>query len=270
MNKIFCLAALATMALTSCVSINSKSLNKDLDTPVTTETRKIGNFTKIESSTGIIVEYTFGKASSTATVEGPEWILPYLVTETKNGELEVRLSKKYFEDHKSMNSKITVKVSSADIEEFDASSGSAITAMNKLKPSGDFEADASSGATIAFELGIDSNGKIECDASSGATIDGSLINVAMVEVDASSGSTVELSAISARKIEADAQSAATINLDGNADYAELEASSASSIHAKDLSVNKADVKASSAASVNYNAKQSNVSKSSGGSVKNHN
>lgn len=253
----------------SCATYSSSGDNAE-SSPAGTEQRTIAEFNKVETSSGIRVAYTYGTPSTTAEIEGPEWILPYVVTNVSNGKLKVGLSDNYFKEHNSMKSKVTVSVSSKVLNSVKASSGASFRALNRVIADKGFEGSASSGASIYLSEGLSSGAATELSASSGASITADALSIAKLEADASSGSSMKLENVTATEVEIDLSSAAGITMTGSAHELEVDASSASSFNGKKFFVEYADVEASSAASINYNAQKAKASKSSGGSCKNHN
>jgi hypothetical protein len=91
----------------------------------TTETRSVGDFTRIRTASSVTVEITQGDACI-VTVEGNEKTIKSLKTEVQDGMLLISGANSKEEDE------ITVKITVKDLRLLDAGSASAVSSTNKI------------------------------------------------------------------------------------------------------------------------------------------
>lgn len=220
----------------------------------------IADFSRIETSRAVhlVVEKRSGRE---AIIEADDNIMPYVIVEVDGGCLNVGID----DDIKSLND-VTVKVtvpSDGNISAISASSASRVTVETEIK-SPKLMLDASSAANINItksDVGICS-----IDASSAANVEGA-IKADNCVIDMSSASDVNV-ALLAVKCDVTATSAASATLSGEAGDIEITVSSAAKVDAMDLNARNADVSASSGGSIKITCMKSiDASASSGGSVK---
>ncbi len=220
----------------------------------------IADFSRIETSRAVhlVVEKRSGRE---AIIEADDNIMPYVIVEVDGGCLNVGIDNEI----KSLND-VTVKVtvpSDGNISAISASSASRVTVETEIK-SPKLMLDASSAANINItksDVGICS-----IDASSAANVEGA-IKADNCVIDMSSASDVNV-ALLAVKCDVTATSAASATLSGEAGDIEITVSSAAKVDAMDLNARNADVSASSGGSIKITCMKSiDASASSGGSVK---
>lgn len=220
----------------------------------------IADFSRIETSRAVhlVVEKRSGRE---AIIEADDNIMPYVIVEVDGGCLNVGID----DDIKSLNN-VTVKVtvpSDGNISAISASSASRVTVETEIK-SPKLMLDASSAANI--NITKSDVGTCSIDASSAANVEGA-IKADNCVIDMSSASDVNV-ALLAVKCDVTATSAASATLSGEAGDIDLSASSAAKIDAMDLNARNADVSASSGGSIKVTCMKSiDASASSGGSVK---
>lgn len=207
------------------------------------ETRSLKSFDGVKISSGIEATLIQGSENKiNIEVEGIE--LDKIETSVENGTLKVKIDEKWWKMGWNKKRKVIVEVYfSEELEEITATSGASIYAKETIE-SEELSLDASSGSKI--DISID-NHSVDCDVSSGASImlDG---NTDHAKIDVSSGSTMK-------------------GLDLEVNEAILSASSGASIK---INVNdKIKANASSGGSIKYdgNPSNTNINKSSGGSVR---
>lgn len=220
----------------------------------------IADFSRIETSRAVhlVVEKRSGRE---AIIEADDNIMPYVIVEVDGGCLNVGID----DDIKSLNN-VTVKVtvpSDGNISAISASSASKVTVQAEIKTP-KLMLDASSAANI--NIAKSDVGTCSIDASSAANVEGA-IKADNCVIDMSSASDVNV-ALLAVKCDVTATSAASATLSGEAGDIEITVSSAAKVDAMDLNARNADVSASSGGSIKITCMKSiDASASSGGSVK---
>lgn len=227
---------------------------------IITRSVNIADFSRIETSRAVhlVVEKRSGRK---AIIEADDNIMPYVIVEVDGGCLNVGID----DDIKSLND-VTVKVtvpSDGNISAISASSASRVTVETEIK-SPKLMLDASSAANI--NITKSDVGTCSIDASSAANVEGA-IKADNCIIDMSSASDVNV-ALLAVKCDVTATSAASATLSGEAGDIEITVSSAAKVDAMDLNARNADVSASSGGSIKITCMKSiDASASSGGSVK---
>lgn len=227
---------------------------------IITRSVNIADFSRIETSRAVhlVVEKRSGRE---AIIEADDNIMPYVIVEVDGGCLNVGID----DDIKSLND-VTVKVtvpSDGNISAISASSASRVTVETEIK-SPKLMLDASSAANI--NITKSDVGTCSIDASSAANVEGA-IKADNCVIDMSSASDVNV-ALLAVKCDVTATSAASATLSGEAGDIEITVSSAAKVDAMDLNARNADVSASSGGSIKITCMKSiDASASSGGSVK---
>lgn len=227
---------------------------------IITRSVNIADFSRIETSRAVhlVVEKRSGRE---AIIEADDNIMPYVIVEVDGGCLNVGID----DDIKSLNN-VTVKVtvpSDGNISAISASSASKVTVETEIK-SPKLMLDASSAANI--NITKSDVGTCSIDASSAANVEGA-IKADNCVIDMSSASDVNV-ALLAVKCDVTATSAASATLSGEAGDIEITVSSAAKVDAMDLNARNADVSASSGGSIKITCMKSiDASASSGGSVK---
>lgn len=220
----------------------------------------IADFSRIETSRAVhlVVEKRSGRE---AIIEADNNIMPYVIVEVDGGCLTVSIDNEI----KSLND-VTVKVtvpSDGNISAISASSASKVTVQAEIKTP-KLMLDASSAANI--NITKSDVGTCSIDASSAANVEGA-IKADNCVIDMSSASDVNV-ALLAVKCDVTATSAASATLSGEAGDIEITVSSAAKVDAMDLNARNADVSASSGGSIKITCMKSiDASASSGGSVK---
>ena len=220
----------------------------------------IADFSRIETSRAVhlVVEKRSGRE---AIIEADDNIMPYVIVEVDGGCLNVGID----DDIKSLNN-VTVKAtvpSDGNISSISASSASRVTVETEIK-SPKLMLDASSAANI--NITKSDVGTCSIDASSAANVEGA-IKADNCVIDMSSASDVNV-ALLAVKCDVTATSAASATLSGEAGDIEITVSLAAKVDAMDLNARNADVSASSGGSIKVTCMKSiDASASSGGSVK---
>lgn len=227
---------------------------------IITRSVNIADFSRIETSRAVhlVVEKRSGRE---AIIEADDNIMPYVIVEVDGGCLNVGID----DDIKSLNN-VTVKVtvpSDGNISAISVSSASRVTVETEIK-SPKLMLDASSAANI--NITKSDVGTCSIDASSAANVEGA-IKADNCVIDMSSASDVNV-ALLAVKCDVTATSAASATLSGEAGDIEITVSSAAKVDAMDLNARNADVSASSGGSIKVTCMKSiDASASSGGSVK---
>lgn len=227
---------------------------------IITRSVNIADFSRIETSRAVhlVVEKRSGRE---AIIEADDNIMPYVIVEVDGGCLNVGID----DDIKSLNN-VTVKVtvpSDGNISAISASSASRVTVETEIK-SPKLMLDASSAANI--NITKSDVGTCSIDASSAANVEGA-IKADNCVIDMSSASDVNVALLAVR-CDVTASSASSATLSGEAGDIEITVSSAAKVDAMDLNARNADVSASSGGSIKITCMKSiDASASSGGSVK---
>lgn len=227
------LATLSIILLTT--SLQAQSWNQDGKTKI--EDRTVSSFTKVSISGGIDLIIAPGN-SKTITVEASENAIDNLITEVKNGELNIYFDKK-MRRVKEANVSITVN----NLETISASGGSDIESKRKLTFD-QLAIYASGGSDVELELDVkdlvcDISGGSDVDlegsaetldlhASGGSDFDGFNFKTREAKVSASGGS--DSNVYASESIEVSASGASDVNFKGNPKQTKLKSSGSSDIH----------------------------------------
>ncbi|MGQ2982557.1 head GIN domain-containing protein [Flavobacterium sp.] len=228
------ITVVASLLLFSC-NLDFKKIDGDGNV-VTKERKLLGNFTKISAGTGleVIIEQGNGYA---VTVEADSNLQQHILTEVKNGELEIRSDVNI---GNATSKKVIVRL--PKIESIESGSGCAVSSRNTLKADSIILTSGSgSSMTVAIEA---KNATLESGSGSSLKVTG---KAESLTTDSGSGSTLTARELTARKVTAKASSGSTTVINATESLT-------------------AD--ASSGASISYVSTPSNLNKetSSGGSV----
>lgn len=230
------------------------------------KTYKPARFTAIGVAQGIKVHYTPRSGAPSATVEGPDNIVPLVNVHVVDGTLQIRYVENVSISYSGDQQPVQVYLTAPAVDEFGASSGAAISVAGSLTLPDELEVSVSSGATVSFASV--KAGEAELKASSGASVLVTTLKVGSAEISCSSGANISVPALTARSVEANASSGADILLSGKTDYAALRASSSAKISASALSASRGTARASSSGTIVSSIRQADVQCSSGGTVRN--
>jgi hypothetical protein len=206
---------------------------------VVKEERKVSDFKGVSVNNGINLLLSQGAAEKVA-VESDENILPYIITDVRDGVLRIGV-KGNINNTKRMNVYVTVK----EINSLEAGSGSKIKTENKIQ-SGDLKVSSSSGSNMVAEFSFSnldvsvSSGSsvvisgsarsIVADGSSGSALVASDMKAEKGDVAASSGSAVVVQVT--KELKANASSGGHITVMGNPSVRDTDSSSGGSVHFK--------------------------------------
>lgn len=209
--------------------------------PAASEVRTVKKFDQVSGSCGIDVCINAGTSNQITVEVNKEGALERVKTEVNKGVLEISIDDKGWKRPKGLKVKVTL---SADrLKGIKASSGSDVYTTHVLEADA-FSASASSGSDIKLKIRANS---LSLSASSGAdlVVEGTATSV---KAHASSGSDIKARKLIAEKVSASASSGSDIVV-----HAEKELKA----------------RASSGADIKYsgNPADKDISKSSGGSVK---
>ena len=229
-------AALAVLTLSSChIRINN---GLDGDGNVTTKTREVGNFTKIDANRGLNV--TLEQADRCAVeVEADDNLQSHITTTVENGTLKITVD----EDIDEATAK-NVHVKMPSLTEVQTSSGASLETHGTYKGVGSsITVKAGSGSQAKLDLEFDtitsvsSSGsaihlsgkalKLTTDSGEGSTIDAQDLLVNEVTAEASSGSRTEIHPIVS--LDAKASSGGSIHYHGSPTKVSKEESSGGSV-----------------------------------------
>ncbi|WP_144283704.1 DUF4252 domain-containing protein [Chryseobacterium echinoideorum] len=224
----------ATQSLRS--SFNSENTSSYLNG----ENRNVGEFSKIDVSMGINVNYKQENTTSIKVLADADK-LQYVITKNENGVLKIYIDNKGIRNLRFKN--LTVNVSSPKMNSVETSSGASFTAVNTVREN-NLNVNASSGSTI--------KGKFDAD---------------IANFDVNSGSNVKAD-LTAQKLVLKNSSGASSAFEGVAKTAIIDLSSGASCKANGFIINTAEAEATSGASLSLYVKDKlKVRASSGGSVR---
>jgi len=224
------------------------------------ESRNVGDFSGVQVSTGVIVNFK-QESPTTVKVIADADKLQYIVTKVDDGVLKVYVDNKGQRNLKFKN--ISVNVSAPRIDNIKTSSGAIFNAINTINEK-KILVDLSSGSVVNGNFNLD-NTRVE--VSSGAVIN-STINTKQIAVKASSGAVANLNG----KVDGgsiDVSSGAVCNSE-KFQFNELEAEATSGGVVTGNVTERLKATASSGGSIRYKGNprvESNISKTSGGSLK---
>jgi len=200
------------------------------------EDRKVSEFSGVRISNGIHA-YIVQSDTTQVTVETDENVAKYLITEVKNGVLNV-----YLDESIHHVKTLKVYISSPKYESMRASSGATVFSKGTIK-SGEMFIDISSGAEVKMNIEVN---KLTCESSSGSDL---TLNGKATVMNASSSSGSEIDA-------------------ENLESEKCTVSTSSGANAHVFVTRELDAKASSGSQIHYNGNPSIVSKdrSSGGGI----
>jgi hypothetical protein len=204
---------------------------------VTTESRNISGFTGVKTATAIDIYLTQGNGFN-VEVEADDNLMEYIVTEVKNGVLEVYLDRVNLTYHK----KMAVHVTMEDVDYLSASSAGDIIGVTPIKAD-ELKVRTSSAGDVKIEvtanmldLSTSSSGDItisgeadylEAKTSSAGDIKGAELVVR--EADLSSSSAGDIKVTVTERLKARASSAGDIHYYGNPAYVDAHSSSAGDV-----------------------------------------
>ena len=207
----------------------------------TIETRNVGQFTGIQASAGIKVNFTQAK-NQKVTVETDPGMAQYIFTDVENGILKVYIKAKNKGNLRIRKALVTIEA--PRLNKITTSSGASFATLNTIQED-NFEVAASSGSSLNAEL--NAKNSVNADINSGANLKID-VNSKYLVVTANSGSSSVFT--------------------GKADSASFDVSSAATVNAQNTIVKNVQASASSAGNVKVNSSESiSTNTSSGGSVK---
>lgn len=214
----------------------------------------VGNFTKLDVSFGISVNYTVSNASK-STIEvnikkGPE---ANLVIKNNGNSLSIDIED-IKDKNKGIGPDITINISGGMLEEIETSLGASVNVLSKMSGSGKCSMDAETGSrisTLGFDFAsVDLNtesgsritvsGHVKCDnlsleAESGSRIGMTSVATVNADIDSEAASRIEVENIKASRIKASAEAASKINLKGSTGSIDADSESVSEINLTELS-----------------------------------
>jgi hypothetical protein len=180
MKKIPVLAALVAIAIAAYSMSNWGGSTSIVGTKnFTTETRSVGDFTKIEVASAFEVDVTYSTEES-ITVEAPSNIHQYIETSVSSGTLYVQ-----YEKNKSISTKgaVQIHIKTSKLNHFMTSGASSITLNNSLKdPKIIVESDGA--ASFKGEVDVE-NATIELSGAASINLSGTA-DVADIELSGAS------------------------------------------------------------------------------------
>lgn len=198
------------------------------------KTVKIGNFSKIDASTGIRIVYTQGKSNGVAQIATTPSAEPYLKVYVKDGELNA-----YYKNNSnnSINGPTIITVTSPSLQEVELSSAARLQVNGDLKVSDKLSLDMSSASKATFN-NITAK-TLNVDLSSSATVEVGTANLEKLDAETSSASKLIVAKAVATNLYLESSSASKIQIGYfNGTGIEAEAASAASITISDMTAKK--------------------------------
>lgn len=198
------------------------------------KTVKIGNFSKIDASTGIRIVYTQGKSTGVAQIATTPSAEPYLKVYVKDGELNA-----YYKNNSnnSIYGPTIITVSSPSLQEVELSSAARLQVNGDLKISDKLSLDMSSASKATFN-NITAK-TLNVELSSSATVEVGTANLEKLDAETSSASKLIVDKAVATNLYLESASASKIQIGYfNGTCIEAEAGSASSITISDITAKK--------------------------------
>ncbi len=218
---------------------SAKNNSKNNSSYLNGESRNVGEFSGVQVSAGIVVNYK-QELNSLVKVIADADKLQYIVTKVEDGILKVSIDTKGQRNLKFKN--VNVNVSSPKINEIKTSSGSIFNSVNNIHEN-QITVDVSSGSVVNANFNIQEKAFI--DISSGAIIN-SQINTKDIFIKSASG--------------------AAANFTGNANSGIIDISSGAVCNAKDMKFNKLKAEVSSGGIITSHVTQELSAKASSGGI----
>lgn len=204
---------------------------------VVTKERNVGSFSAVKASSGVDVYLKQGD-SGPISVEADENLQEYIITEVRNGELNV-----YTDANIRRAERMRVYVTMPEVRSLRSTSAGNIIGQSPVK-SDNLELSATSAGDLKLEvhakelkINISSSGdmtlsgdadKLDADLSSAGDLNAYELEVREAYVSVSSAGDADISVT--EKIIARASSAGDINYRGNPKYVDVHSSSAGGVH----------------------------------------
>lgn len=227
-------------------SAKTTSLRNDLTSDNTSsylngDSRNVGEFSKIDASVGVIVNYKQDNNRSVKVIADADK-LKYVITEVEDGVLKIYIDNKGQRNVRFKN--LSINVSSPHLKGIKTSSGSIFTAVDTVM-----------------------DNSLDIEAEAGSVIKGKFDIKQAAAVNVNSGSVLKAE-LNASKLALDISSGANVNLSGQATSAVIDVNSGSFCKADDLKIGTAVAESTSGASLSlFVTDKLKVSVSSGAAVK---
>lgn len=227
-------------------SAKTTSLRNDLTSDNTSsylngDSRNVGEFSKIDASVGVIVNYKQDNNRSVKVIADADK-LKYVITEVEDGVLKIYIDNKGQRNVRFKN--LSINVSSPHLKGIKTSSGSIFTAVDTVM-----------------------DNSLDIEAEAGSVIKGKFDIKQAAAVNVNSGSVLKAE-LNASKLALDISSGANVNLSGQAASAVIDVNSGSFCKADDLKIGTAVAESTSGASLSlFVTDKLKVSVSSGAAVK---
>lgn len=205
------------------------------------DSRNVGEFSKIDASVGVIVNYKQDNNRSVKVIADADK-LKYVITEVEDGVLKIYIDNKGQRNVRFKN--LSINVSSPHLKGIKTSSGSIFTAVDTV-----------------------TDNSLDIEAEAGSVVKGKFDIKQAAAVNVNSGSVLKAE-LNASKLALDISSGANVNLSGQATSAVIDVNSGSFCKADDLKIATAVAESTSGASLSlFVTDKLKVSVSSGAAVK---
>jgi hypothetical protein len=182
------LAALAPLAFAGAIGLASALPAVAADssrTPEKSESRDVGNFSKIDTSGAFELEINAGRPAVRVTVSGDDDIVPEVRTRVKGDVLSISLEK----THYYMSHRIVIRI---DVPKLTSISASGANKISVAGLAGDSFALDGSGSTKATLAGT--TGKLSVSVSGAGRVDASDLSAKTADIETSGAGHVDVSA----------------------------------------------------------------------------
>ncbi|MFL9834841.1 DUF4252 domain-containing protein [Chryseobacterium terrae] len=222
-------------------SFTASFASEDTNSYLNGENRNVGEFSKIDVSVGVNVNYKQENVKSVKVLADADK-LQHVITKTENGVLKIYVDNKGVKNLRFKN--LTVNVSSPKMNVIKTSSGATFTAINTLNEN-----------------------NLDVNVESGGSVKGTFSISEMANIEANSGGEVKAN-LRVQKFNLNNTSGASVRLEGLAKSAVMNVNSGASCKADAFVINTAQAECTSGAELSLNVKDKlKVNVSSGGSVK---
>ncbi len=216
-------SVVAVLALSCVTSSTAKTVVASQNSA--TESRRIEAFQDIDVKSTLMVKYVTADSYS-VKISAPSNVLPHVILDNDEGELEIKISSNVRLRGKS---NVVVTLYAPTLRDIEMS-----------------------GAATLMAEQINHNGKMSISGDDSAQIYIGNLKSNQLEIDAEGGSTIDINSVNSASMEVEGKGAATINLSGKANVAEIETEGAATVDAKNLSVSSGKVSAQGASTIKAN------------------
>ena len=218
-------------------SVNSITASKS----ITTETRKVSDFDKLEVTGVFDVDVTYSSKES-IEVEAPENLQEFIELNVRSGKLTIEVNKN---TQIKSSCSIKIHIKTAKLNDFEISGVSSVSLNNELKDN-NFSLESSGAASFDGEVQV-GEAQIELDGASSVNLTGTAANANLelsgasqmndygfevdnLKVDLSGASSAKITSL--KSVKGDISGASSLTYDGNPGVSNVSVSGAASVDRK--------------------------------------